>query len=253
MAFRCRFGGRRGGPAVSESVLGSRTPTQKGNLSYRLVIIMLIPKSSPLPAETIQRALGEFSLAVDLEQVLKIQQYMNMLLAWNEKLNLTAIRDPLDVLYRHFCESMYAIVAVPVEKGRLADVGSGAGFPGLPMKILCPDLQVFLIESNVKKATFLAEVIRELGLADVRVLVSRYEELGEEVAPLDYVCSRAVGEFGALLDWAGSRQVAAKTVILWIGGRDLEEIRRIKTWDWREPIPVPHSLRRLLLVGTKTA
>jgi 16S rRNA (guanine527-N7)-methyltransferase len=214
---------------------------------------MLISRSSPLSGETIQRALGEFSLAVDLEQVLKIQQYMNMLLAWNEKLNLTAIRDPLDILYRHFCESMYATVAVPVEKGRLADVGSGAGFPGLPMKIMCPDLQVFLIESNVKKATFLAEVIRELGLADVRVLVNRYEELGEEVAPLDFVCSRAVGEFGSLLDWAGSRRVAAKTVILWIGTRDLEEIRRIKTWDWREPIPVPHSLRRLLLVGTNTA
>lgn len=214
---------------------------------------MLIPGSSPLSAQTIQQALSEFSLAADKEQVLKIQEYMKILLAWNEKLNLTAIRDPLDILYRHFCESMYATVAVPVEKGRLADVGSGAGFPGLPMKIMCPDLQVFLIESNVKKATFLAEVIRELELTDTRVLVSRYEELGEEVAPLDFVCSRAVGEFGALLDWAGSRRVAAARVVLWIGARDLEEIRRIKTWDWREPIPVPHSLRRFLLVGAKKA
>ena len=214
---------------------------------------MILIKPSPLSEQIIQRALKEFGLAIDSEQVLKIQQYMKMLLIWNEKLNLTSIRDPLEILYRHFCESMYAIVAVPVEKGRLADVGSGAGFPGLPMKIMCPDLQVFLIESSVKKATFLAEVIRELGLADARVLVSRYEELGEEVAPLDFVCSRAVGEFGALLDWAGSKRVATKRVILWIGTRDLEEIRRIKTWDWREPIPVPHSLRRLLLVGTKKA
>jgi 16S rRNA (guanine527-N7)-methyltransferase len=212
---------------------------------------MAIPDSRPLPGQTIQNALREFGLAASSEQVLRIQQYIKILLTWNDKLNLTAIRNPLDILYRHFCESVYATVAVPVEKGRLADVGSGAGFPGLPMKIVRPDLQVFLVESNVKKATFLAEVIRELGLTDARVMVSRYEELGEEVAPLDFVCARALGQFGALLEWAGSRRVAAKRVVLWIGTRDLDEIRRIKTWDWLEPILVPYSLRRLLLVGTK--
>jgi 16S rRNA (guanine527-N7)-methyltransferase len=214
---------------------------------------MAIPSPKPLSGQTVQNALREFGLAADSEQVLKIQQYIKMLLTWNDQLNLTAIRDPLDMLYRHFCESMYANVAVPVEKGRLADVGSGAGFPGLPMKIIRPELHVFLVESNVKKATFLAEVIRELGLTDARVLVSRYEELGEEVAPLDFVCSRAVGQFGSLLDWAGSKRVASKKVILWTGTRDLDEIRRIQTWDWGEPILVPYSLRRLLLVGTKKA
>jgi 16S rRNA (guanine527-N7)-methyltransferase len=214
---------------------------------------MSIPSPRPLSGQTVQNALREFGLAADSEQVLKIQEYIKILLTWNDQLNLTAIRDPLDILYRHFCESMYATVAVPVEKGRLADVGSGAGFPGLPMKIVCPDLHVFLVESNVKKATFLAEVVRELGLTDTRVLVSRFEELGEEVAPLDFVCSRAVGQFEALLDWAGSKRVAAKKVILWTGTRDLDEIRRIRTWAWGEPILVPYSLRRLLLVGTKNA
>jgi 16S rRNA (guanine527-N7)-methyltransferase len=205
----------------------------------------------PLSEQTIRNALKEFGLEVSDVQVSQIQQYMKILLTWNEKLNLTAIRDPLDIMYRHFCESMHAGVSVPMEKGRLADVGSGAGFPGLPLKILRPNLHVFLIESNVKKATFLAEVIRGLGLADTRVLVSRYEELGEEVAPLDFVCSRAVGDFRALLEWTGSKQVAARQVVLWIGARDLEEIRRIKTWDWRNPIMVPHSMQRILLVGTK--
>jgi 16S rRNA (guanine527-N7)-methyltransferase len=214
---------------------------------------MSIPSLAPLSEQTIRRALGEFSLEVDSGQVLKIQQYMSILLAWSAKVNLTAIRDPLEILYRHFCESLYARVAVPVETGRLADVGSGAGFPGLPLKILCPNLQVFLIESSIKKATFLAEVIRELGLADARVLVNRYEELSEEVAPLDFVCSRAVGEFGPFLEWAGSKRVAAKQVILWIGVRDLQEIQRIRSWEWREPILVPHSLRRLLLVGARKA
>ena len=212
----------------------------------------MVTHSPALPsAETIRRALGEFQLSVDDNQVLQIQQYTKILGAWNEKINLTAIRDPLEILYRHFCESMFAAFAVPLENGRLADVGSGGGFPGVPLKILRPNLQIVLIESNIKKATFLAEVVREIGLPDVQVLVGRYEELGEELAPLDFVCSRALGEFGPFLAWAGSEKIAAKEVILWIGARDLEEIRGIDGWEWREPIQMPHSLRRLILVGQR--
>jgi len=140
----------------------------------------------------IERAASEFQFTLNERQVVHIQQYTKLLWTWNEKINLTAIRDPLEILYRHFCESMFGATLLPVENCRLADVGSGGGFPGLPLKILRPDLNVFLVESNVKKATFLAEVIRELGLTDARVLVSRFEELGEEVAPLDVVCVRQI-------------------------------------------------------------
>jgi len=195
--------------------------------------------------------MSEFGLQVNQQQVEQIQQYTKILLAWNDKVNLTAIRDPLEILYRHFCESMFGAAFVPVEKCRLADVGSGGGFPGLPLKMVRPDLEVFLIESNVKKATFLAEVVRELGLTDARVLVSRFEELGEEVAPLDFVCSRALGEFAKFLDWAGSPTVSARNVLLWLGGRDVEEVRAIPGWTWEEPKPVPHSLQRVLLRGAR--
>jgi len=206
---------------------------------------------TPPSAAAIQRAMSEFGLQVNQQQVEQIQQYTKILLAWNDKVNLTAIRDPLEILYRHFCESMFGAAFVPVEKCRLADVGSGGGFPGLPLKMVRPDLEVFLIESNVKKATFLAEVVRELGLTDARVLVSRFEELGEEVAPLDFVCSRALGEFAKFLDWAGSPTVSARNVLLWLGGRDVEEVRAIPGWTWEEPKPVPHSLQRVLLRGAR--
>jgi 16S rRNA (guanine527-N7)-methyltransferase len=212
---------------------------------------MLTKNATPLSPDVINKALREFQLQMSPEQVGSIQRYMAILLAWNEKVNLTAIRDPLEVLYRHFCESMYAAAAVPLESGRLADVGSGGGFPGLALKIARPELQVFLIESNVKKATFLAEVVRELGLADTRVLVSRYEELGDEIAPLDFVCSRALGEFDRFLGWARSERVAASQAILWVGGRDIDEVKKIGGWTWRESISVPHSLQRFLLVGSK--
>ncbi|MBS1840594.1 MAG: 16S rRNA (guanine(527)-N(7))-methyltransferase RsmG [Acidobacteria bacterium] len=203
--------------------------------------------------EAIQRALAEFQVSATSEQVLQIQQYIDILLRWNEKMNLTAIRDPLEILYRHFCESMFGTVVLSVEKCRLADVGSGGGFPGIPMKIIRPEIDLFLIESNMKKATFLTEVVRELSLTGVRVLVSRYEELSEEVAPLDIVCSRAVGEFGPFLEWASLPVIGAQKVGLWIGAQDAESVRRLRTWSWEEPKPIPHSLRRFILVGTRPA
>src|SRR6201987_327098 len=120
--------------------------------------------------QAIERAAREFKLSLSDSQVEQIQQYTRILLAWNDKVNLTAIRDPLEILYRHFCESMFGATVLPVEKCRLPAVGSGPGFPGLPLKIMRPEFEVFLIESNVKKATFIAEVIRELGLSGARVL-----------------------------------------------------------------------------------
>jgi 16S rRNA (guanine527-N7)-methyltransferase len=210
---------------------------------------MITDVEKPVSDETVRRALGEFQISIDAKQVVLIQQYIRTLLRWNEQLSLTAIRDPLEILYRHFCESMFAAGAIPVDKGRLADIGSGPGFPGIPMKIIRPELELCLVESNIKKGTFLAEIVRELQLTNTRVLISRYEELGEEIAPLDYVCSRAVGEFQPFLEWAGSERVQARRVILWIGGRDLEEVRKLKNWEWSEPILIPKSLQRFLLVG----
>jgi 16S rRNA (guanine527-N7)-methyltransferase len=147
------------------------------------------------PSEsTIRKALGEFQIEVNADQVDQIQEYIRLLLVWNERVNLTAIRDPLEILYRHFCESMFAAKVVVLGKCRLADIGTGAGFPGLALKILLPDSQIVLVESNIKKATFLAEVVRALGITGANVMVSRYEELGEEIAPMlgEWFCGSAL-------------------------------------------------------------
>jgi len=215
---------------------------------------MQTKQAQPPSESAILRALGEFQLSANSAQVLQIQQYIALLLKWNDKINLTAIRDPLEILYRHFCESMFGAVVMPVEACRLADVGSGGGFPGLPMKIVRPELDLILIESNVKKATFLTEVVRELGLRGVRVLVSRYEELSEEVAPLDVVCSRALGDFEPFLDWASSPTLGTERIALWIGGEDSAALRQLSLegWAWEEPKPLPHSLRRFILIAKRT-
>jgi 16S rRNA (guanine527-N7)-methyltransferase len=204
------------------------------------------------PSEsTIRKALSEFQIDVNADQVGQIQEYIRLLLVWNEKVNLTALRNPLEILYRHFGESMFAAKVVELGKCRLADIGTGAGFPGLALKILLPEAQVVLVESNIKKATFLAEAVRAMGIAGASVLVSRYEELGEELAPIDFLLARALGEFEVFLRWAASDEVAAKGVILWVGTADVEEARKNPRWAWEPPVAVPQSLRRTLLIGSK--
>ena len=206
------------------------------------------------PSEsTIRKALSEFQIDVNTNQIGQIQEYIRLLLVWNEKVNLTAIRDPLEILYRHFCESMFATKVVELGQCRLADIGTGGGFPGLALKILLPEAQVILVESNIKKATFLAEVVRALRITGVNVLVSRYEELGEEIAPVDFLLARALGEFEVFLKWAASEKVDAKRMILWVGAADVEQVRKSPRWAFGPPVTVPHSLRRVLLIGTKVA
>jgi 16S rRNA (guanine527-N7)-methyltransferase len=206
------------------------------------------------PSESsIRKALSEFRIDVNTDQVAQIQEYIRLLLVWNEKVNLTAIRDPLEILYRHFCESMFVTKVVELGQCRLADIGTGAGFPGLALKILLPEAQVVLVESNIKKATFLAEVVRALGITAAKVLVSRYEEVGDEIAPIDFLLARALGEFEVFLKWAASATAGAKRAVLWVSAGDVERVRMSPRWVWEPPVSVPHSLRRVLLIGTKVA
>ncbi len=210
-----------------------------------------MPQPSPLPEDAVRRALQRYGLSVSTTQIAQIKAYISLLLVWNDKVNITAIQDPREILFRHFCESMLARLVVPIERGRLADVGSGGGFPGLPLKIISPELEVILIESNTKRATFLAEVVRELGLAGVRLMVQRYQDLGEEIAPVDFVCTRALGDFDRLLAWAGSPLTTARSVVLWVGAAELPKLTEQPGWAWREPVRIPDSLRRFLLVGDR--
>jgi len=195
--------------------------------------------------------MSEFQIDLNTDQISQIQEYIRLLLVWNDKVNLTAIRDPLEILYRHFCESMFATKTVDMRKCRIADIGTGGGFPGLALKILLPEAQMVLVESNFKKATFLAEVVRALGIKGASVLVSRYEELGDEIAPVDFLLARALGEFEVFLKWAASEAVDAKRVILWVGTGDVEQVRKSLRWAWAPAVTVLHSLRRVLLVGTR--
>ena len=106
-------------------------------------------------------------------QLASLEKYLELLKKWNQTIPLTSIEDDTEIVARHFGESIFPGSLVPMSRGRLADVGSGAGFPGLPLKIAFPVLQVTLLEPSLKKCAFLREVQSTLGLPNVEIVRSR--------------------------------------------------------------------------------
>jgi 16S rRNA (guanine527-N7)-methyltransferase len=146
---------------------------------------------------------------------------------------------------------MFAAHVVPMWHGRLADVGSGAGFPGLALKLLCPDLDVLLIEPNTKKAAFLAEVKRMLGLGGVEIVRTRLEDLPVGTRLADFVSARALGSHERLLRWSRDALAVGGRIVLWLGAKDAELVSATTGWSWRAQVPIPNSRRRVLLIGQR--
>ena len=143
------------------------------------------------------RLLEEFGLSKD--KISKFERYLDILLEWNEKFNLTAITDKAEIEEKHFIDSIELIKYFDVKNKTLLDVGSGAGFPGIPLAIVEPSLRITLLESNGKRVSFLNEVIKELDLENVEVIQGRAEELGTR-EKYDIVTARAVKELNVLLE-----------------------------------------------------
>jgi 16S rRNA (guanine527-N7)-methyltransferase len=194
-------------------------------------------------------ALAPYGIQPSDEQIGKIQAYVRLLLKWNRHMSLTAITNPVEIVGRHFGESMFAANEIPVENCRLADVGSGAGFPGLALKITRPGLHLSLIESSKKKCAFLSEVVRTLDLSSVEVLTTRFEDIRPEEGFADFVTARAVGGFSDLLQWSKPALTKRGHVLLWVGGEDVTRISNTEGWIWNPPTHIPESQRRFLLMG----
>jgi 16S rRNA (guanine527-N7)-methyltransferase len=224
-------------------------------------------------------------------QLQHISTYIDILIRWNARINLTAIRDPEDIVTRHFGESLFAASRLfpppssassvssmvssldsigdnprhserdsapndathpprPATSDRitLADLGSGAGFPGLPIKLWAPQISLTLIESNHKKAAFLREVARSLTLTDVNIQNKRAEILlGNSY---DVVTLRAVECFESILPVAAALVAPLGRLALLIGASQHNQGRASQPgFTWSKPIPIPHSRARVLLIG----
>ena len=137
------------------------------------------------------------------EQLKKFYDYMNLLIEWNQKINLTAITEPKEIILKHFIDSL-TINKYIQQKSTLADVGTGAGFPGIPLKILRPDIKVTLVDSLNKRINFLNEVIEKLNLEDIVTVHSRIEDFGKNKSyreKFDYVTARAVANLAVLSEY----------------------------------------------------
>lgn len=137
-------------------------------------------------------------LNLDSAQLRQLETYMNLLTEWNEKINLTAITEPEEIIEKHFYDCILPLSEGKIS-GRTADVGSGAGFPGLVWKIVRPDLDVVLIEPTGKRCTFLNTVIRELGLSGIEAVNERSEDyVRGNRESFDTVTARAVANLRVL-------------------------------------------------------
>ena len=179
-----------------------------------------------------------------------IRNYIELLLKWNKTVSLTTVTNVDQILAFHFGESLFALPMLPVEKSRLADVGSGAGFPGVPLAMARPSLDVTLIEPNAKKFAFLNEVTRQLALDNATVVRGRTSEPQFANERFEIVTARAVGQFEELLEWAKAKLTPAGKLILWLGDEDAKKISRDTRFDWDTQLRIPQTDRRLILVGT---
>jgi len=152
-----------------------------------------------------QQARTLLNIQLTKSQLDALQIYEQELMAWNERMNLTAFRDPKQVRIKHFLDSLTCISAMPdPASARVIDVGTGAGFPGLPLKIVYPNMELTLVESVGKKAEFCRHIINKLGLSGVLVLQKRIELVGQmpdHRQHYDWALARAVAMMPVLVEY----------------------------------------------------
>jgi 16S rRNA (guanine527-N7)-methyltransferase len=186
-------------------------------------------ETDPLPTGLLEQEAGRMGLALTPAQLALFTRYYHELIEWNERVNLTAIVGWEAVQVQHFLDSLSCLPALPPASRAapyaIVDVGAGAGFPGLPLKIVLPHARLTLVESVGKKAVFLKHVVQALGLADVDVVALRAEEAGQHPAHrahYDLAVARAVATLAVLAEYTLPLLQVGGTVVA-LKGRDVEE------------------------------
>lgn len=196
-------------------------------------------------------------LPLEEQQAEAFATYLTLLERWNEAINLTSIRERTSAILRHFAEPAMAMQLLGGAGPVILCVGSGAGIPGLPFKILDNERECVLVESNGKKATFLREVVDALELEDARVLEGRFEELlaaGEIEPPVHVLTSRAWTGWGGLLGLGATLMVPGGRAVVFVGEETLRAFRRYLSGgpdpttnpEWGPAARAGWSVRRIL-------
>lgn len=215
-------------------------------------------------AHLLRKTTADWGLSLNDRQLAQFERYLDELMTWNERFNLTAVRDRATMVRRHLLDSLWLARVWETPPDSLIDIGSGAGFPALPLKILYPALPVTLVEATGKKATFLRHVIDCLQLHNIRVLNERIETVGQNPTEREHyqvVTARAVAELRVLLEYAlpllrlgghllapkgrhpEAEIAAAQNALTLLGGEVSAYL----------PVEIPDEEPRSLVIVTKTA
>ena len=152
--------------------------------------------------ELLKKGLDKAGISYSESQVRAFMVFLKELKKWNSTYNLSALKTDKDIIIKHFIDSLLYLKALPDGPLRVADVGAGAGFPGIPLKIVRPEIDMTLIEPTRKKASFQRHMIRVLGLSGINVMEMRVEEIAEDEEPFDVIVSRATFSLEELLKMA---------------------------------------------------
>ena len=223
-----------------------------GTAVLQRALLYLYNLHDMLTETRVQDLLRPFELELSSSQVRQVLTYLELLLRWNEKMNLTAIRTPEECLTRHFGESLYLARSAELQ-GTLLDVGSGAGFPGLALKIAFPDVAATLLEPVAKKRAFLKEVARACRMGSVEVRRERLEDFvrGEPGHSFDATTMRAVGRLAELVPAVAHCLKPGGRLCLWLGHEQARELAELEpAIRWAPPITIPLTRQREILVGT---
>ncbi|MCR4806366.1 MAG: 16S rRNA (guanine(527)-N(7))-methyltransferase RsmG [Lachnospiraceae bacterium] len=154
--------------------------------------------------DLLKKSLDSLGIKYDEDQIEKFDLFYDLLTDWNKRMNLTAITEYDDVVIKHFVDSILICKFEDLKDKKIIDIGTGAGFPGIPLKIINPSCEILLLDSLNKRIVFLEEVVRELGLKNVRLIHGRAEDLAHKEdfrEVFDYAVSRAVSNLSTLSEY----------------------------------------------------
>lgn len=209
----------------------------------------MITGKSSLGPERVREVLDQYYSPLPCGIETKVQRYMEVLGRWAQKISLTSLKDPGEILRVQFGESIFALSLGKLPAGRLADIGTGAGFPGLAIKLAIPGLSAVLIEPNKKKCAFLHEVVRSLELEDVAIIQKPFETTGIPENSMSTITCRALGVSPKLLNWARETLDEDGALLLWLGEEGRLNVKDARGWTWEKEELIPETRGRYILRG----
>jgi 16S rRNA (guanine527-N7)-methyltransferase len=216
----------------------------------RLQSKRLTPGTAVLTELRIRELLQPFGVMLDTQRLAQVQTYLDLLLRWNRKINLTSIRDPEQIITRHFGECLF--IQSQQLTGKLLDIGSGAGFPGLALKIVFPALPSILLEPIAKKRAFLKEVTRCCHFDEVEVRPERLEDMVHAEPGFTVATARAVGPIDKLAKQSSRVLMEGGRLFLWTTWNQVQMLGAGSgTVTWAQRLSVPLSRERVILIGVR--